>query len=164
MSWKACAYVKEITKGIKAPEKFLLLLLAEYHNTAQQVAWPSIPQLAEDALISERQARRTIASLEEKKFIRRVRPTGGHETTYYEILGLVQNLSEKLVETGKQGGQNVLPKKSRVDIREDIQGRAIRKEPVIEPVKSKICSLCNGTRLLKSQLQPGRMRDCECVR
>lgn len=163
MSWKACAYVKEITKGIKASEKFLLLLLAEYHNTAQQVAWPSIPQLAEDALISERQARRTIANLEEKKFIKRVRKAGGHQTTYYEILGLVENLAEKPVGIQKLGGQNVLPKKSRVDIREDIQGRAIRKEPVIEPVKSKTCSVCNGTRLLKSQLQPGRIRDCECV-
>ena len=26
-----------------------------------------------------------------------------------------------------------------------------------------ICNLCNGTKLLKSKLQPGRVRDCDCV-
>ena len=29
---------------------------------------------------------------------------------------------------------------------------------------NRICNLCHGTKLLKSQLQPGRVRDCDCVK
>lgn len=74
MSWKASAHVKEQThapngKKLTRSEKFLMLILADYYNDEQQAAWPSIPRLAKDALMSERQARRVIHSLEKKQVL-----------------------------------------------------------------------------------------------
>lgn len=34
----------------------------------------------------------------------------------------------------------------------------------VKPKTNGVCNLCNGTKLLKSQLQPGRIRDCDCVK
>ena len=34
----------------------------------------------------------------------------------------------------------------------------------LKPKTNSVCNLCQGTKLLKSQLQPGRVRDCDCVK
>jgi hypothetical protein len=138
MSWKATAYVKEITEGITPSEKLLLFVLADYHNTAKSLAWPSVPVLAMEALMSERQATRILADLEKKNFIQRIRPTGGHATTMYQFVALDQGRQNVIPENIDRGDigmpNNVTPEPRRDDTRDDKSAHAIRKEPVIEPV------------------------------
>lgn len=147
MSWKACAFVKELRVNITQTEKFVLLLLAECHNNVHKIAWPSVKNLAEDALLSERQTIRVLASLESKGFIRRSKSIGGHITTCYEILGM-------------EGCQNVTPAKnlgvtleaSRGDIRGDISDSVIRKEPVLELENRLILPLSSGEVIKKPDI------------
>lgn len=88
MSWKATAYVKEIVvcpdgRRITVSEKLLCFILADYHRIDENLAWPSLPRLARESLLSERQARRCLQSLETKKVIRIEKGLGrGNISTY----------------------------------------------------------------------------------
>src|SRR4051812_26554449 len=53
MSWQATAYVKTLT-NVTVYEKLLLFVLADYHNTHRGASYPSVPRLAEEALMKER--------------------------------------------------------------------------------------------------------------
>lgn len=133
MSWKATAYVKELTSGISHTEKLLLFVLADYHNTAKRIAWPSLPVLAQESLMSERNARRILAKLERKGLLRRTVPTSeqmaAHETSYYEFPALDdvksggQNGPPKVASGGQPGGQPG-----------GHGGYRNKEEPVLEPV------------------------------
>lgn len=132
MSWKATAYVKGLTENITQSEKFLLLILADYHNTAMRSAWPSVALLAEECLMHERTAIRTIRSLETKDFIRR-KPGGGrgYVTGYliggidYEKGGITPSFLQQKGDT--KGGGKGGTKGGNSDT-------AIRKEQDLEPV------------------------------
>lgn len=124
MSWKATAFVKEINQGISQQEKFVLLILADYHHTTSGAAWPSLRELAKDCLMSERNLRRILGKLELDKFIRRRIGVGRGNITAYEICGLDFLKAD-----------NLSPFNSvKADTKEDKPSRAIRKEPVLEPV------------------------------
>lgn len=138
MSWKATAFVKDIRENILHTEKFVLLLLAEYHNPARNVAWPSVPTLAADAILSERQMTRVLASLEQKGFIARSRENSPHATVSYEICGLRSrddNMSTLGVTSGMTSATSGVTSKAS---RDDICDTAIRKEPLeplLEPIE-----------------------------
>jgi hypothetical protein len=95
LSWKATAYVKELSTcpdGVRLNrgQKLLALILADYHNATHRAAWPSVPTLAREALTSHAQAKRDLAYLEEHKLIRKVRPEkmGRGWICAYEFLAL----------------------------------------------------------------------------
>ena len=119
MSWKATAFVKDLVKGIKPAEKLLLFVLADYHNTAQKIAWPSMELLARESLMSERNARRVLANLEAKGYVRRIYPTDHKKTIYYEIPALdwADNLSSQKADKkrGKGGPSGYRNKEERVE-------------------------------------------------
>lgn len=93
MSWQASGFVKSITTSetgfaITRGEKLVLLLLADYTNPENGIAWPSIDTLAEEGLYERRQILRIIDSLEEKGFIE-VEHSEGRKTNKYRIIGIV---------------------------------------------------------------------------
>lgn len=60
-------------------------------------------------------------------------------------------------------GQYLTPMGS-VNGQKGVSNRTCNKEePSLNHQNLKACSLCNGTGVLASFLQPGRIRDCECV-
>lgn len=122
MSWKATAFVKEITSGITVAEKMVMFVLADYHNTTQKVAWPSVPVLAREALMTQRTVYRILESLEGKKLRRIVTPG---KPNSYQFIGLDTPDIKSLLAF------------STPDTTPDKFDTAIRKEePVLEPVKS----------------------------
>lgn len=134
MSWKATAYVKDLTNGISHTEKLLLFVLADYHNTAKRIAWPSISVLAKESLMSERSAQRILARLESKGLIHRVMPTADqmarHETSLYEFPSLDDTNPGRHNDTPKSGsGRHPGCHPGRHS------GYRNKEEPVIEPVK-----------------------------
>lgn len=133
MSWKATAFVKGIRNGITQTEKLVLLLIADYHNTAVEASWPSVSLLAEDCLMSERNLYRILDSLDAKKFIIRCPGSGRGRLSKYQIVGLdVTEKGDKLSSFRARKGDMKDDKKG------DISEPLIRKEPVIElyePVK-----------------------------
>lgn len=89
MSWKASGYVKELREDITVTEKFVLLVLAEYHNTEKKAAWPSVATLAADCLMTERGVQQILTRLTQKKFIIRSRSVGGRgNVSAYQIVGV----------------------------------------------------------------------------
>src|SRR5208282_3833310 len=89
MSWKATAFVKEIVDNITPTEKLLLFVLADYHNTARHVAWPTLETLATESLMSKRNAIRMMANLEAKGVIKREHVQGdSRNTTFYSFPAL----------------------------------------------------------------------------
>jgi len=75
MSIRAIAYVKPLV-GLSLREKMLLFVLADYHNTRSDASWPSIPLLARESLMSEREAYKVIGQLERKGIIERLSTPG----------------------------------------------------------------------------------------
>lgn len=152
MSWKATAYVKELVEGLSHTEKLVLFVLADYHNSAKKVAWPSMPVLAAEALMSERNLRRILANLEAKKVILRVQGRGGKDTTLYCFPVLDQ-----------EGGQIVLSREDKNSVWEDSredknttlggqiehankEERLNRLNKTVEPNRN--CNLCNNERVI----------------
>ena len=85
MSWQATAYVAEITEGITPNEKLVLLCLANRYNNDRGFAWPSIPRLAGESLMSERTVYRVLKSLASKGFIAAYSGGGRGMTNQYVI-------------------------------------------------------------------------------
>ena len=88
MSWHATAWAKQTNVSptgarITRSEKLLLLCLADYHNPAHGYAWPSVERLAAEAMLSERQARNLLRSLEAKGLVTTERRVG--ETSRYRL-------------------------------------------------------------------------------
>lgn len=157
LSWKATAYVKEITENISPSEKLLLFVLADYHNTAKAVCWPSLPTLAREALMSERQATRILGQLEGKNLLRRVRPRGGHQTTLYQFVALDQG-SQNVIPVNDLGvtpgrRNSVTSAGSRDDIRDDKSLPAIRKNG-LEPVNTNITGSASAPAARARRLPP----------
>jgi DNA-binding MarR family transcriptional regulator len=95
MSWKATAFVKGLVQApngekLTATEKLMMFVLADSHNDDHGKAWPSLRRLAEQSLLSERQARYILRSLESKGLLRVCRGTGRGNTSEYLILGLTE--------------------------------------------------------------------------
>ncbi|MFC5861073.1 helix-turn-helix domain-containing protein [Acidicapsa dinghuensis] len=94
-------------------EKYTALILADNHQQrAQRKTYPSVPSMAEDALMSERTFQRNLAELERKGVIRREWPDGkgrGKLTYYYfpELDERGSKRQERGVETDEKGCQSV---------------------------------------------------------
>lgn len=133
MSWKATAFVKEICDNITQSEKLTLLVLADYHNTVRKVSWPSLPELAQECLVTESGLCRILKRLEEKSFIVRVRGGGRGKRAEYSFVGLDTNTDLKR----PFNSETLTPEDVNTDRNTDPPANAIRKEPVKEPVSTK---------------------------
>jgi hypothetical protein len=97
VSIRAVAYVKELKEcedgaALSAGQKLLLMVLADYHNPETRTAWPSLPTLAGESLVSEAQARRYLQYLERHCVVIRLKPTsqGRGQKTEYSFLAIDQ--------------------------------------------------------------------------
>ena len=145
MSWKATAYVKDLREGLSVTDKFVLLILAEYHNTEHKSTWPSIRTLADDCLMTERGVQQIMARLEANGFIKRTAGCGRGNVSGYQIGGVdykkgepqttnvetpfVETSNERVNETSVKGERN--PAQPAIPYKERTGGTG---EPVIEPV------------------------------
>ncbi len=158
MSWKACAYVKELRDGLIITEKFVLLILAEYHRTDEKLAWPSVETLAYDCLMTERGVYQILARLEKKDFIRRTKGGGRGMKSGYQIVGV----DVKKGEPQTLNIETVFPD----SVNETLHSHALnpernpaqptyrnKEEPVLEPVLES-----NG-----EELPPADMHGMQCA-
>jgi hypothetical protein len=93
MSWWASGYVKAMSLApsgdrLTRDEKFVALILADYHDMERNVAWPSRPRLADDALMSLRHCIDVLRSLERKAVIEVVSGNGRGNCSSYKFLHL----------------------------------------------------------------------------
>lgn len=126
MSWRATAAVKEIRTGITRSEKFLLLILADYHNAETGQCDPTLKRLGEDALMTTRAAQIVIKSLEEKGFIRvekRWHESGRNDSNQYWLT---------FIEGGM--GETISPREGDPPIRERVIPRSGRGRSPDHPV------------------------------
>jgi hypothetical protein len=126
MSWKATAFVKELRDGLTVTEKFVLLMLAEYHRTDDQLSWPSTKTLAYDCLIEERSVKRVLARLEDNGFIERAKGGGQGHTTAYKFIGLEEVKGDRKTVTRRTLTQTVTVEATNSDRNSDPAGNAIR--------------------------------------
>lgn len=68
MSMKAYRWAKK-QMGLSSPEKFVLIMLADYYNDAWDRAWPSPSTLAADTSLGVSTVKRSLRSLQEKGLI-----------------------------------------------------------------------------------------------
>jgi|SRR5579863_166044 len=153
MSWKATAYVKESVRGITAAERALLFTLADSHDTTRRIAWPSLQTLAENTEMPTRTVQRLLRKLQEKGFIRQIRPAkqGRGATCWYEFPALDggEKRGDKLSPFSEQPGcelpvDAVVENKQKGDKRAT-EGRHPEQERVTEGCQSEQPAL-NGSR------------------
>jgi hypothetical protein len=114
VSVRAVAYIKLLTvcpngEYISRSEKFVGMVLGDNHqDRAHRRTYPSVEGMAEDAMMSERQFLRLLASLESKGVIRREYPDGRGrgKTTFY----FFPELDEKPAEKKSFGADSALSK------------------------------------------------------
>ena len=75
MSLHASAWAKAVThspegEALTRSEKLVLMVISDYHNNESGYAWPSMPRLAREAIMSERHARTITQALEKKGLLR----------------------------------------------------------------------------------------------
>lgn len=133
--------MKELRENLTLTEKFVLLMLAEYHRTDQKNSWPSSGTLAHDCLMDRRSVLRVVARLEEKQFVVRDIGGGRGKVTAYKIVGLdVLKGDLETVIPGSQFSAETVTETVTVETRNsDPTAHAIRKErvePVLEPVNT----------------------------
>lgn len=88
LSWKGTAFVKELTEGLSLTDKFVLLMLGEYHRTDEKLAWPSVATLARDCLMTQRGVQQVLARLIKNGFIVRLKGGGRGKLNGYQLVGL----------------------------------------------------------------------------
>ena len=143
MSWKASGYVKELRDGLSVTDKFVLLILAEYHSTEEKASWPSVTTLAADCLMTVRGVQQILGRLEVGGFIVRTKGCGRGNVSGYEIVG-VDVKGEPDSPNGRAGfSAQTVNRRVQKDERKTVKGAppcaAIRKEPLEpqEPIKQK---------------------------
>jgi hypothetical protein len=156
MSWKATAYVKELTVApngarITPAEKLLLFVLADYHHTNKDIIWPSQATLAEEALTTERNIRRLVDSLVDKGLLEVQTFAGRGATAAYRFTANLTETKGNQPAQEKEDGLSPFPSEEtgrKADIgdaksgrKEDNSDTAIRKnrEPVSTTGNSKPC-------------------------
>jgi len=87
VSWQATSLVKGMRENLTRTEKFLLLILADYHNDETGQCDPSLERLAADTLTSRRQVVNALQSLAKKGFIsiERRREDGKQGSNQYHL-------------------------------------------------------------------------------
>jgi len=119
MSDLAREYVKQLGRDrVTRAQKYFLFVLADYHNAEKNYAWPSLPTLAEDNLMSVRQVRRLLHDL--RHIIQCVPGIGRGNLSVYRFLELddfAKNVPFFIEKRGAKG-----------DKKRDISASPIRKE------------------------------------
>lgn len=88
MSWQATSWAKQVT-GLDLPEKFLLMILADYADPETWECWPSQMKLAQHMERTDRTVRYCLAKLKGACIIEEVRRGNQHRPTVYRLLGQV---------------------------------------------------------------------------
>ena len=177
MSWQATSYVKALQRcpdgaPMSRGQKLLALVLADYHNTHRNEAWPSIPRLANEALSSLSQAKRDLTYLEEHSLIRKVPPkkSGRGFGCSYEFVALdsVEGVHGEPISGEKRGSEGVW--KGSILTPEGVQkgsmeSGAIRKSKEERTIELRTCEICGGERLVHLDSHvPGKRRLIPCPR
>jgi len=157
MSWKATGYVKELRTGLSVTEKFVLLILADYHRTDEKSAWPSVSTLAKDCLITDRGVQQILARLEEKHFIVRKSGCGRGNVSGYQIIGVDCHKGElETLNTGSVNTDSTFTKQLKGEqtphshvVNPAQPTSAIRKEP-LEPTSRMRGSAATPSRYTQS--------------
>lgn len=144
MSWQAAGYAKEVCCGtggerITHAEKLLLLLIADYHNTETDEAWPSVGRLAKEALLEERSVTRCLVALETKGLIsiqRRFDDLGRQLSNGYRLPALSPHPDRQMPLTGQsptpdpgvslEGDRSVTQTSKKEPLREPITTHTLR--------------------------------------
>ncbi len=109
MSWKATAYVKELCTApngqeITRSEKLVMFILADCYHPDYNRAWPSITRLATASLMSTRNVRRVLRSLQSKGAVEITESRGLGHTNSYRFPGFSPDVT-----TSKSGTVSGLP-------------------------------------------------------
>jgi hypothetical protein len=88
MSWKATGFVKSLRAGLSVTDKFVMLILADYHQPEERSAWPSLSTLAKDCLMTERGVQQILSRLEANGFIAKRPGCGRGNVSGYQFVGL----------------------------------------------------------------------------
>jgi hypothetical protein len=93
VSVQAIAYAVELKRcpdgsDISARQKCLLLVLANYHNTAHKVCWPSIPLLAEQSHSSMSQTKRDLRYFRDHRVLDARTSSGRGHLSEYKFIAL----------------------------------------------------------------------------
>jgi hypothetical protein len=114
VSWQATAYVKTLTH-VTVYEKLLLFVLADYHNTHRGASYPSVPRLAEEALMKERNCYDLLKALEGTRpehpngILRRRRAKLGRgEVTEYVFVELEKDAPAAGIEDENKGARGAV--------------------------------------------------------
>jgi hypothetical protein len=136
---------------ITRSEKLVLLNLADFANKDKgDLAWPSVPKLAELSLMSERQCRNIIRSLTRKRCItceHRTNPANPtvNLTNHYRVI-----VGQELPQVGKKsagGGEIDCPRGGEIAIAGEPVLRTVKKEPLIKPAADAAVVLCKRLSL-----------------
>jgi DNA-binding MarR family transcriptional regulator len=131
LSWKATAFVKSLEQSAKTgkkitrPEKFVLMMMADYHNDAWGYASPSIESLAHDCLYDERQVMRIVSLLEQNGFIEVLRAK--NRRNRYVILGVTkcQYGGDKMSPYGDISVHEMSPEPLRTNIKPPLKPKPV---------------------------------------
>jgi hypothetical protein len=158
MSWKATAFVKELRRNLTVTEKFVLLILAEYHRTDDKLTWPAVSTLADDCLLTERGVLQILERLEGKGFIVRVRGGGRGNRTSYQIVGVDLKKGAQESVNGCAVNVETLSKTLNVCAVNPAQPESCNKDERVltgNRIGARICFTCEGQRQIQNP-GPGR--------
>jgi hypothetical protein len=99
MSWRASAYVKKLIvapngKRVTRSEKLLLLVIADYYNDSFKKAWPGIPDLVRDTMLSRRRIQELQRSCERKGIIKILPNAKGNGASDYNSILFLELLKQ----------------------------------------------------------------------
>jgi hypothetical protein len=179
MSWIASAFVKGLARcpdgaPMSRGQKLLALILADYHNTHRNAAWPSVPTLAEEALTSHAQAKRDLGYLEEHGLIRKLRPEkmGRGWVCAYEFPALNEKGAHSepffsAAESSSKVAHSNQESRSEVAQKGLTANDAIRKNKELELFELGTCEICHGAKQYfnyqASTPQDRRFLPCPCT-
>jgi hypothetical protein len=156
MSWQAAAFVKQLARcpdgaPMSRGQKLLALILADYHNTHRNAAWPSVPTLAQEALSSHAQAKRDLSYLEEHGLIRKLRPEkmGRGWVCAYEFPALDEKGAQPFFSAAESSSKVAhLGRESRSEVAQKglTTSSAIRKNKELELFELRTCDECGGQK------------------
>jgi hypothetical protein len=112
VSHQASAYVKALGRDqVTRRQKLVLMVLADYHSTETNTAYPSSKTLARESLMDERELQRVLNELE-GRILERVPGQGSGHTTAYRFIALDKEIPGYIApflrgqNPGQKGGQN----------------------------------------------------------
>lgn len=140
MSWRATAYVAELTADLTPAEKLVLMCLANRHHQDTGLCNPSVSRLAEESLTSERNLPRILARLRAKGFLRYDSEHGRGRTNVYEIVGVegvATGKPDRLAPfSGRRKPDRLAPKTRQLgaeNLTENLTDQALKPDTAVSP-------------------------------